>query len=84
MKRFRLPKGAKAAIRTWLELPKFESATEFERYKEGDCPFIGLPGHHHCHMVCEKMFPSIAPTRSCPCHVLTLDHVIRRAREAIK
>lgn len=88
MKRFRLPKGAKAQIRTWLELPSFEDVNRgsFERHKEGYCPFLGLRGHY-CETVCNRMFPSLKRDEHnniCPCHVLTLNYVIKRAKEIIR
>ena len=88
MKRFKLPKGAKAAIRAWVELPLFKEVKRgnFEGYKENTCPFLGLPGRY-CERVCERMFPSIPRgvcSCLCPCHCLTLNYIIRRAKEAIK
>ena len=93
MKRFRLPKGAKAAIWAWLALPTFKDVNRksSERHKEGTCPFgdrIGIfkgPDGWACDEICAKMFPSIGsePTK-CPCNQLSLDYVIRRAKEAVR
>jgi len=89
MKRFRLPKGAKAAIRAWLALPTFkEIGLGQMNYKEGVCPFTGsdVATHIPCKDICQRMFPSTVREglHHCPCQVLTLNYVIRRAKEIIR
>lgn len=83
MKRFRLPKGAKAAVREWLELPGLEGRDFADDCKENTCPFIDVP-RPRCSKVCEGVFPRTKLTGQCPCHQYTLDYVIRRAKEIIR
>lgn len=81
MKRFKLPKGARAQIKCWLALPDTGLKGE-TRY--GACPFITDPSIC-CDDVCKKAFPRVRPANStCPCHEYTLSHVIKRAKEIIR
>ena len=76
MKKFRLPKGAKAAIREWLTMTSED--------KPGTCPFAGVRSTECCD-VCQKMFPRISrESESCPCHMYTLSYVVKKAKEVIR
>ena len=72
MTELKLPRGAKAAIRSWLAL-------DGDR-KRRRCPFANL--FINCDSVCRKAFPRTRRRGSrCPCHEYTMDYVIRRAKE---
>lgn len=91
MKKFKLPRTAKAAIKAWLELPDHFDPDMAAVPKDGTCPFGGVLNVFErprielpCLEICARMFPSLGLTRHCPCNTLTLNYVIRRAKEVIR